>query len=428
MNQMDSAELSVQAKYIHFRAAILMYNHDVGTQENLMNIDPAFAVVAERGRRLAYILDDEPDIRALIAHIVGITGFTARSFGRAAPLLMALTESAPEIIILDLSLGDTDGVDVMRSLAASRYGGAILLISGRHDPKIIQEVLRIGSHHGLKMLPFLQKPFRLQEFQERLRLLDPQPVTDPNDANFENALRNNQLELWYQPKLSLKSNKLCGAEALIRMRHPTRGILGPAAFLPPSGDPLHHALADFVIRRALTDWLFFESNKVTTKLAINMPISIFETPTFVSNLRRYLPNRPDFPGLIIELTEDEVISDPGLAREIAIQLKLYNIGVAIDDFGSGHATWEQAQMLPFTELKIDRSKVDGCSWTPQLYRECRGIVDLAHRLEMIAVAEGIENKRDLEALTEMGCDAAQGFALGKPMSRDDFALWAEPHL
>ena len=159
-----------------------------------------------------------------------------------------------------------------------------------------------------------------------------------------------------------------------------------------------------------------------------MPISIFETPAFVSNLRRYLPNRPDFPGLIIELTEDEVISDPDLAREIAIQLKLYNIGVAIEDFGSGHATWEQAQMLPFTELKIDRSKVDGCSWTPQQYRECRGIVDLAHRLEMIAVAEGIENKGDLDALTEMGCDAAQGFALGKPMSRDDFAQWAEPRL
>ena len=191
-----------------------------------MNIDPALAVAAERSRRLAYILDDEPDIRALIAHIVGITGFTARSFGRSAPLLMALTEAAPEIIILDLSLGDTDGVDVMRSLAASRYGGAILLISGRHDPKTIQEVLRIGAHHGLKMLPFLQKPFRLQEFQERLRLLDPQPATARNDADFENALRNNQLELWYQPKIDLKSQKLCGAEALIRMRHPTRGIFG----------------------------------------------------------------------------------------------------------------------------------------------------------------------------------------------------------
>ena len=389
-----------------------------------MNTNPASAGTTKDGRSLAFILDDEPDIRALITHIVETSGFAARSFGRATSLLMALTEASPQIIILDLSLGDTDGVDVIRSLAASRFGGAILLVSGRHDAKTIQEVLRIGAHHGLTMLPFLQKPFRLREFQDRLRLLAHVPSNAPTGADFENALRNNQLELWYQPKIDLKSRRMCGAEALIRLRHPTRGVLRPADFLPPSGDPLHHPLADYVIRRALTDWQFFVANQVTTKLAINMPISIFETPTFVSNLRRYLPGKPDFPGLIIELTEDEVISDPDLAREIAVQLKLYNIAVAIDDFGRGYATLEQAQKLPFGELKIDRSEVDGCSQSAHRYRECRGIVELAHRLDMIAVAEGVESERDLEALTQMGCDAAQGLALAPPMSRDDFTQWA----
>ena len=165
-----------------------------------MNTDPASAGTTQGGRRLAFILDDEPEIRALITHIVETTGFAARAFGRATSLLMALTESAPEIIILDLSLGDTDGVDVIRSLAASRFGGAILLVSGRHDAKTIQEVWRIGTHHGLTMLPFLQKPFRLHEFQDRLRLLDHLPSNAPREAEFESALRNNQLELWYQPK------------------------------------------------------------------------------------------------------------------------------------------------------------------------------------------------------------------------------------
>jgi EAL domain-containing protein (putative c-di-GMP-specific phosphodiesterase class I) len=388
-----------------------------------MDTNRASADAAEGGRRLAFILDDEPDIRALITHVVGTAGFAARSFGRATSLLMALTEAAPEVIILDLSLGDTDGIDVIRSLAASRFGGAILLVSGRHDPKTIQEVLQIGAHHGLTMLPFLQKPFRLHEFQDRLRLLDPSPASAPEEADFEHALRNNQLELWYQPKIDLKSRRMCGAEALIRLRHPMRGILRPAEFLPPSGDALHHPLADYVIRRALNDWLFFATNKITAKLAINMPISIFETPTFVGNLRKYLPHQPDFPGLIIELTEDEVFSDPDLAREIAIQLKLYNIDVAIDDFGLGHATLEQAQKLPFTELKIDRSKVDGCSNMPARYRECREIVEFAHRMDMIAVAEGVESERDVEALTGMNCDAAQGITLAPPMCREEFTRW-----
>jgi CheY-like chemotaxis protein len=124
-----------------------------------MNTNPASAGTTQGGRRLAFILDDEPEIRALITHIAETTGFAARAFGRATSLLMALTEAAPEIIILDLSLGDTDGVDVIRSLAASRFGGAILLVSGRHDAKTIQEVWRIGAHHGLTLLPFLQNPF-----------------------------------------------------------------------------------------------------------------------------------------------------------------------------------------------------------------------------------------------------------------------------
>jgi EAL domain-containing protein (putative c-di-GMP-specific phosphodiesterase class I)/ActR/RegA family two-component response regulator len=377
----------------------------------------------ERGGRLAYILDDEPEIRELITNIVGSAGFTARSFGRATALEMALTEALPDVIILDLSLGDTDGVDVIRSLAASRFGGAILLVSGRHDAKTIEEVNKIGKHHGLVMLPFLQKPFRLDQFKDRLSLLGTVAPAAAGDAALENALRNNQLELWYQPKIDLKSRRMCGAEALIRSRHPERGILLPAELLPPSGDPLHLPLADFVIRRALTDWSFFASDHITPKLAINMPISIFETPEFVANLRKYLPSDSSFPGLIVELTEDEVISDPEFAREVAIQLKLYNIGVAVDDFGRGYATLERVRALPFSELKIDRTKVHGCARLPELQRECRNIIDLAHRLGMTAVAEGVERADDLRALTDMSCDMAQGLIFAPPMEREEFKQW-----
>src|SRR5262249_166971 len=111
------------------------------------------------------------------------------------------------------------------------------------------------------------------------------------------------------------------------------------------------------------------------------------------------------------------------AREVAIQLKLYNVEVAIDDFGSGYSTLKRARTLPFSELKIDRSKVDGCSRIPELYWECRNIVDLAHRLGMVAVAEGVETADDLRALVEMKCDVAQGLNLARPMERDAFKHW-----
>jgi EAL domain-containing protein (putative c-di-GMP-specific phosphodiesterase class I) len=271
------------------------------------------------------------------------------------------------------------------------------------------------------MLPFLQKPFRMDALKSSLAGLASATPTATSATDLEIAMQNNWLELWYQPKIHLKSQLVCGAEALIRMRHPERGLLPPSAFLPPPADQKHKLLAHFVMRRALVDWSNLAANGVATKLAINMPISVFETQDFVGNLRRYLPKQAEFPGLIVELTEDEMIRDPDLVREVAIQLKLYNIDIAIDDFGSGYSTLERLRALPFAELKIDRKYVDGCSSDQQKYLKCQKSVTLAHQLDITVVAEGVEVLADVQSLIEMNCDIAQGFFFAKPMERDEFA-------
>jgi EAL domain-containing protein (putative c-di-GMP-specific phosphodiesterase class I)/CheY-like chemotaxis protein len=371
-----------------------------------------------------YVLDDEPEFCDLVTQMATAAGVSTRSFGDAASLEIALTEVLPDVIFLDLSLGGSDGIDVLRSLAASRFGGAILLISGR-EADTMGAVSNIGKQYGLTMLPFLRKPFQLEQFMQRLNLLALSKAPAEHEVDLENALRNGYLELWYQPKVDLNSGLVCGAEALIRLRHPEHGILLPSVFLPPPGDPRHGPLANFVMRRSLADWSFFASSGLKIKLAINMPISIFETPEFVGNLRKYLPNRDDFPGLFVELTEDEVIRDADFAREVAFQLKLYNVEVSIDDFGSGYSTLERLRTLPFTELKIDREHVDGCSIRQDQYLKCQSIVSLAHRFGMIAVAEGVERSGDIQALARMTCDLAQGRLLGEPMERTKFRAWAK---
>jgi EAL domain-containing protein (putative c-di-GMP-specific phosphodiesterase class I)/ActR/RegA family two-component response regulator len=371
-----------------------------------------------------YVLDDEPEFRDLVTQMVTAAGVSTRAFGDVTSLEIALTEALPDVIVLDLSLGDSDGIDVLRSLASSRFGGAILLISGR-EADTIGAVRNIGEQYGLTMLPFLRKPFQLEQFMQRLNLLASSKAPAQHEGDLENALRNGYLELWYQPKVDLNSGLICGAEALIRLRHPDRGILLPSLFLPAPGDPRHSPLANFVMRRSLADWSFFASSGLKIKLAINVPISIFETPEFVGNLRKYLPDRDDFPGLIVELTEDEVIRDADFAREVAFQLKLYNVEVSIDDFGSGYSTLERLRTLPFTELKIDREHVDGCSIRQHQYLKCQSIVDLAHRFRMIAVAEGVERSADVQALAQMTCDVAQGRLLGEPMERTKFREWAK---
>jgi EAL domain-containing protein (putative c-di-GMP-specific phosphodiesterase class I) len=185
-------------------------------------------------------------------------------------------------------------------------------------------------------------------------------------------------------------------------------------------------LADFVIRRVVSDWLFLAADLITLKLSINMPISIFETPEFVRNLRKYLPRDSNFPGLIVELTEDEVVKNSDLAHEVAIQLKLYNIDLAIDDVGSGYATLEQALALPFAELKIDRNLVDGCANNLEHLQECRRIVDLAHRLGATTVAEGVERTDDFKALIDIECDLCQGAIVEWPLEREQFKEWVGP--
>ena len=124
--------------------------------------------------------------------------------------------------------------------------------------------------------------------------------------------------------------------------------------------------------------------------------------------------------MIFELTEEEVIRDPDFAREIATQLKLYNIDVSIDDFGRGHSTFERLKQLPFAELKIDRKFVQGCALDGTRREICRDIITLAHQLRMSVVAEGIEGLRDFRALAEMDCDGGQGYLFARPMPREDF--------
>lgn len=369
--------------------------------------------------RHAFVVDDEAQIRTFVSNVLVSAGFKTHQFKSRAEVEVALANQIPRVIVLDLSLGSSDAVEVIRSLSAMRFGGDVLLISG-HDQATIEDVLLIGANRGLTMLPPLHKPFRIDDLRERLALVLETWGDQSSDVSLDAALRNGWLELWYQPKIDLKTMLVCGAEGLVRLRHPTRGVVLPAAFLPPAGDSLYSPLTDFILWRALGDWSIFAENRMTNRLAINVPASILERPDFVANLRAHLPTHPDFPGLIVEITEDEAINDPELAREIAVQLKLYNVHVSIDDFGSGHSTLRRLKELPFAEIKLDRSFVQGCAGDSSKQSMCQAVVDLARKFNIVSVAEGVETRDDLKVVKEMGYDVAQGFLFARPMRSSDF--------
>jgi EAL domain-containing protein (putative c-di-GMP-specific phosphodiesterase class I) len=240
-------------------------------------------------------------------------------------------------------------------------------------------------------------------------------------VSLETAMRNDWLEVWYQPKIEVGTRKVAGAEALVRLRHPEHGVVPPARFLPPAGDPLYATLTDFIVDSALRDWETFSGGGMRGRLAINAPASVLQRPDFVTGLRTRLPTDPSFPGLIVEITEDEAIRDPQLAREIAVQLRLYNVHVSIDDFGSGYSSLSRFQEVPFKEIKLDRSYVRGAAADEQKREMCRVVADLARRFEITSVAEGVETEDDLGVLVDNGYDLVQGFFFAKPMPSADFA-------
>jgi EAL domain-containing protein (putative c-di-GMP-specific phosphodiesterase class I) len=234
------------------------------------------------------------------------------------------------------------------------------------------------------------------------------------------ALRNNWVEIWYQPKIDLKRKCLAGAEALVRIHHPQLGVLVPGSFLPEVDEASLVALARLALLAPLHDWTTFDEAGFNLHLSVNVPVSVLFKLPIPALIGEHRPQSQQWPGLIIEVTEDQMVRDPALAKEIAAQLRADGITVAIDDFGAGYTLLSSLRDLPFAELKIDGAFVQGCATDATNAAICQTAIDLAHRFGGAAVAEGVESQADLQSVMVMGCDFGQGGLIAPPMSKASF--------
>jgi EAL domain-containing protein (putative c-di-GMP-specific phosphodiesterase class I)/ActR/RegA family two-component response regulator len=374
--------------------------------------------VADPAAPCAFVVDDEEGICKVIAMTLTTMGVTSEKFHTAPEAVAALDKGLPSIIFLDVALKKSDAIDVIRGLGERSYRGIVQLMSGS-NVELLEDVRRIGARHGLTMRPPLTKPFRAESIRHIVREAN---LADSPLAvvGLEEALAKGWLELWYQPKVDLRTKTLSGAEGLIRCRHPVQGILSPASFLPGALESSQAALTEHVIATALRDWDDFAATGVRLHTAVNTSIGALANLSLPALIREHRSNSPDWPGLILEVTESEVIKDGALMHEIATQLRIYGISFAIDDFGEGFSSFARLRDLPFAELKLDQSFVKGCGTDERNAGICQTIISLAHNFGALAVAEGIENAADLQAVHRMECDIGQGFLLGRPMPKANF--------
>jgi EAL domain-containing protein (putative c-di-GMP-specific phosphodiesterase class I) len=246
------------------------------------------------------------------------------------------------------------------------------------------------------------------------------PALAPTHISMDEALRNNWLEIWYQPKIDLRRKCLAGAEALARIRHPQEGMLWPEDFLPDTDEEGLLQLTEHALLTTFRSWSMFADAGFNLHLAINIPASALSTLPIVQIVTENRPRSENWPGLILEITEDQIVRDIAVAQRVAPELKASGVSIAIDDFGAGYSSFSSLRSVPFAELKVDTSFVKNCATDANSAAICQTAIDLAHRFGSVAVAEGIESMTDLQALVVMGCDFGQGMLVAPPMTRDRF--------
>jgi EAL domain-containing protein (putative c-di-GMP-specific phosphodiesterase class I) len=286
---------------------------------------------------------------------------------------------------------------------------------------VLEHVKSIGEQHGLQMLPVLKKPFdtsAIIAIMQQLKLGHAAPQAAR--VELSEALKNGWMEFWLQPKIDLRKKQLAGVEAFARCRHPQYGVLLPGAFMPGATDQNLESLSELAITSVLKTGQRLGKLGINMRFAVNVPVSALVKLPISDLVRAHHDQTEQWSGLIIDITEEQIVTDLPLAAELAKELARVNVKLAIDDFGRGYSSLSRLKQLPFAELKLDRTFVTDCGTDKVNAPLCKTVIDLAHNFGSVAVAIGIEKAPDALALTSMGCDIGQGFLLGQPMPEERF--------
>jgi diguanylate cyclase (GGDEF)-like protein/PAS domain S-box-containing protein len=244
-------------------------------------------------------------------------------------------------------------------------------------------------------------------------------------GELRHAIERQEFILYYQPKVDLKTRRTIGVEALIRWKHPQHGLIPPDEFITLAEHTgFIKQLTLWVLSDALRQWRVWNQSGIDLSVAVNLSarnLQDLQMPDQFAELFRTTEMEPR--KLELEITESAIMADPSRAMEILTRLRSKNIRFSIDDFGAGYSSLGYLKKLPIDAVKVDKSFVMGMAANADDAVIVRSTIDLAHNLGLKVVAEGVESREILDRLTEMGCDAAQGFYLSRPIPAEEMTRW-----
>jgi EAL domain-containing protein (putative c-di-GMP-specific phosphodiesterase class I) len=244
------------------------------------------------------------------------------------------------------------------------------------------------------------------------------------------ALESQEIEAHYQPKAAADSRRIVGVEALVRWRHPTRGLIGPAEFVTVAEQAgLGRALTRRMLTLALSQLRAWRDAGLDLHVAVNTTVADLQDAQFPAEVAAMLAEHglpPD--ALVLEVTENMVLADPVRVGDVLAQLGELGLGLSLDDFGTGFSSLAHLKALPVGEVKIDRSFVGRMTSDPVDAAIVLATIQLAHSIGIRVVAEGIEDQVTWNSLVASKCELVQGYALSRPLpaSEIEALLRAEP--
>jgi diguanylate cyclase (GGDEF)-like protein len=241
------------------------------------------------------------------------------------------------------------------------------------------------------------------------------------------ALERNELRLFFQPKIDMATNRVAGAEVLLRWQHPTRGLLGPVAFVPFAEQTgFIRRITRWILDRAIAQGAAWHRAGKSLSLAVNISADDLDDPRLDSRVAGLLTQHQLPPSLLtLELTESGFIDDPERALGMLNAIAALGVKLSIDDFGTGYSSLSHLARMPVHEVKIDRSFIKELESNPEFATVVRSAIDMGHSLGLQVVAEGIESEVGAQRLREFKCDIAQGYLYARPMPLDQLETWLE---
>ncbi|QJR14503.1 EAL domain-containing response regulator [Usitatibacter palustris] len=381
------------------------------------------------------VVEDHAFQRWLIGSLLdglGAESVHLASDGTAGLRTLAKAGDQIDIVVSDLDMPGMDGMQLIRHMGERRHPASLIVLSAMQSP-LLASVEAMAREYGVTFLAAIPKPLTARKLQAALDLHRPRPEVPARaplprftPVAIAQGLERGEFEPYFLPRVDIATGCIRGAEALARWNHPTQGRVQPEAFIPVvETRGFMESLTNLMVCTATAHCRTWRDLDLDLSVSINISSTLLGDGRLADRLTELVAAAGIEPRHVtFEITETAATRNLGRTLENLTRLRMYGFGLAIDDYGTGYSSMQRLVNMPFTELKIDKTFVTNAAREPSSRAMVESSLELARKLGLTTIAEGVEDREAWELLRSMGCPQAQGYFIAAPMPAAEFLTWA----